>query len=348
MRRLAPLPAARCPAALCLAALCLAAPLAQAQAQTLEAVKRRGQVVCGTSTGTAGFDMPDSRGIWHGMMADFCRAVAAAVLGDAERVRFIPLAAPQRFAALVSGEIDILTRTTTWTLQRDAGQGMNFTAPLYYDGQGFLVPRRLGVTDARQLDGASICLTAGTTSEANVVDWSRANRIGFRPVVFERNEEARAAYLAGRCDVYSTDVSILSATRATLARDPGEHVILAEIISKEPLTPVVRQGDDQWFDIVRFVQFALIEAEERGITRASLAEAMGSPNPDIRRLLGVTPGNGRALGLDESWAALAIRAVGNYGEMFDRNLGPATPLGLARGPNALWTHGGLMYAPPLR
>lgn len=319
-----------------------------AEAQTLEAVKRRGQVVCGTSTGTAGFDMPDSRGVWHGLMADFCRAVAAAVLGDAERVRFVPLAAPQRFAALVAGEIDILTRTTTWTLQRDAGQGMNFTAPLYYDGQGFLVPRRLNLGHARELDGASICLTAGTTSEANVVDWARSNRVTFRPVVFERNEEARAAYLAGRCDVYSTDTSILSATRATLARDPAEHVILPEIISKEPLTPVVRQGDDQWFDIVRFVQFALIEAEERGITRGNLDTMRTSPNPDIRRLLGVTPGNGRALGLDESWAANAIRAVGNYGEMFERNLGPETALGLPRGLNALWSAGGLMYAPPLR
>ena len=319
-----------------------------AEAQTLEAVKRRGQVVCGTSTGTAGFDMPDSRGVWHGLMADFCRAVAAAVLGDGERVRFVPLAAPQRFAALVAGEVDILTRTTTWTLQREAGQGMNFTAPLYYDGQGFLVPRRLNLGHARELDGASICLTAGTTSEANVVDWARSNRVTFRPVVFERNEEARAAYLAGRCDVYSTDTSILSATRATLARDPAEHVILPEIISKEPLTPVVRQGDDQWFDIVRFVQFALIEAEERGITRGNLEQMRASANPDIRRLLGVTPGNGRALGLEESWAANAIRAVGNYGEMFERSLGPETALGLPRGLNALWSAGGLMYAPPLR
>lgn len=331
--------------AFAIAALLLAGA---AQAQTLDAVKRRGQLVCGTSTGTAGFDMPDSRGEWHGMMVDLCRAVAAAVLNDPARVRFIPLSAPQRFTALVAGEIDILARTTTWTLQRDAGAGMNFTAPLYYDGQGFLVPRRLNVTRARDLDGASLCLTAGTTSEANVVDWARANRVTFRPVVFERNEEARAAYMAGRCDVYSTDVSILSATRATMARDPSEHVILSDIISKEPLTPVVRQGDDQWFDIVRFVQFALIEAEERGITRANVDAMMASPNPDVRRLLGVTPGNGRALGLEESWAAQAIRAVGNYGEMYERNLGPATPLGLPRGVNALWTQGGLMYAPPLR
>lgn len=319
-----------------------------AEAQTLEAVKRRGHVACGTSTGTAGFDMLDSRGEWQGIMADFCRAVAAAVLGDPARVRFVPLAAPQRFTALVAGEVDILTRTTTWTLQRDAGQGMNFTAPLYYDGQGFLVPQRLNLTRARELDGASICLTAGTTSEANVVDWARTNRVTLRPVVFERNEEARAAYLAGRCDVYSTDVSILSATRATMARDPAEHVILPDIISKEPLTPVVRQGDDSWFDIVRFVGFALVEAEERGITRANLAEAIGSANPDVRRLLGATPGNGRALGLEEGWAANVIRAVGNYGEMFERHLGPATPLGLPRGLNALWNAGGLMYAPPMR
>jgi general L-amino acid transport system substrate-binding protein len=260
----------------------------------------------------------------------------------------VSLSAAQRFTAVQTGEVDLLSRTTTWTLQRDAGLGLNFTVPVYYDGQGFLVPRALNVARARDLGGASICMTSGTSAEQNTLDFARSNNFTFRPVIFERNEETRQAYLAGRCDVYTTDVSTLAATRASLASNPADHVILPDVISKEPLAPSVRQGDDQWFDIVRFTIFALIEAEERGVTRANLEQMLGSENPDIRRLLGVTAGNGRALGLDERWAYNVIKAVGNYGEIFERHLGRETPLRLERGINALWTQGGLMYAIPLR
>jgi general L-amino acid transport system substrate-binding protein len=328
--------------------LAAALPVDDAAAQTLAAVRARGQVACGTSTGTAGFSAPDAQGVWRGFDVDVCRAVAAAVIGDGMQVRIVPLSPPQRFTALQSGEVDILSRQTTWTLQRDAGQGMNFTVPVYYDGQGFMVPRRLGVTRARDLNGATVCLTAGTTAESNLNDFARTNNITFRPVTFEGNDPTRQAYLAGRCDVYATDVSALAATRASMASNPEDHVILPDIVSKEPLTPAVRHGDDQWFDIVRFTIFALIEAEERGVTQANLEEMLRSENPDVRRLLGVTAGNGRALGLDERWAYNAIKAVGNYGEMFERNLGRGSQLRLERGPNALWTQGGLMYAIPLR
>jgi general L-amino acid transport system substrate-binding protein len=331
-----------------LLALTAALPAADAGAQTLAAVRARGQLACGTSTGTAGFSAPDPQGMWRGFDVDICRAVAAAVLGDGTQVRIVPLSPPQRFTALQSGEIDILSRQTTWTLQRDAGQGMNFTVVVYYDGQGFMVPRRLGVSHARELNGASVCLTAGTTAEGNLSDFARSNNITFRPVTFENNDASRQAYLAGRCDVYATDVSALAATRAGMASNPEDHVILPDVISKEPLTPVVRHGDDQWFDIVRFVIFALIEAEERGVTQANLDQMLQSENPDVRRLLGVTPGNGRALGLDERWAYNAIKAVGNYGEIFERNLGRGSTLRLERGINSLWTQGGLMYAIPLR
>jgi len=319
-----------------------------AESQTLAAARARGHVLCGVSTGAAGFSLPDARGVWRGFDVDICRALAAAVLGDGERVRFVPLAAPQRFTAVQTGEVDILSRTTTWTLQRDAGLGLNFPVPVYYDGQGFLVPRTLGVSRARELGGASICLTAGTTGEQNTIDFARTHNFTFRPVIFERNEETRMAYLAGRCDAYSTDMSILSATRAGMASNPEDHVILPDVISKEPLTPAVRHGDDQWLDIVRFTIFALIEAEERGVTQANVDQMRESANPDVRRLLGVTAGNGRALGLEERWAHDAIRAVGNYGEMFERNIGRDSPLRLPRGVNALWTQGGLMYAIPLR
>jgi general L-amino acid transport system substrate-binding protein len=329
--------------------LCLALAWGhEAESQTLAAARARGHVLCGVSTGAAGFSIPDARGEWRGFDVDICRAVAAAVMGDGERVRFVPLSAAQRFPAVSSGEVDILSRTTTWTLQRDAGLGLNFTVPVYYDGQGFLVPSTLGVARARELNGASICLTAGTTAEQNTLDFARSNNFTFRPVIFERNEESRLAYLAGRCDAYTTDVSTLAATRASMASSPADHVILPDVISKEPLAPAVRQGDDQWFDIVRFTIFALIEAEERGVTRANLDQMLQSENPDIRRLLGVTAGNGRALGLDERWAYNALKAVGNYSEIFERHLGRETPLRLERGINALWTQGGLMYAIPLR
>jgi general L-amino acid transport system substrate-binding protein len=331
-----------------LLALAAAWPAPDAEAQTLAAVRQRGQLTCGTSTGTAGFSAPDAQGVWRGFDVDVCRAVAAAVLGDGMQVRIAPLSPPQRFTALQSGEVDILSRQTTWTLQRDAGQGMNFTAVVYYDGQGFMVPRRLGVTRARELNGATVCLTAGTTAETNLNDFARTNTVSFRPVTFENNDASRQAYFAGRCDAYATDVSALAAVRASMASNPEDHVILPDIVSKEPLTPAVRHGDDQWFDIVRFVIFALIEAEERGVTQANIEQMLQSENPDVRRLLGVTAGNGRALGLDERWAYNAIKAVGNYGEMFERNLGRGSQLRLERGPNALWTQGGLMYAIPLR
>jgi general L-amino acid transport system substrate-binding protein len=319
-----------------------------AEADVLATVRARGQLSCGVSTGAAAFSMPDPRGTWQGFDVDICRAVAAAVLGDGGRVNFVPLTPAQRFVALQSGEVDIVSRQTTWTLQRGVGQGINFTAVVYYDGQGFLVPRRLHVAHARELDGAAVCITGGTTTEQALVDYARDQHITLRPVVFERNEETRQAYLAGRCDAYSTDMSALAAMRATIAGNPDDHVILPESISKEPLTPVVRNGDDQWFNIVRFVIFALIAAEEQGITQANVAEMRESPNGDVRRLLGVIPGNGRALGLEERWAYDAIRAVGSYGEIFERHLGRASPLRLERGPNALASAGGLMYAIPLR
>jgi general L-amino acid transport system substrate-binding protein len=314
---------------------------------TLSAVRGRDALICGAHPGSPGFGVMDSRGVYRGLDADTCRAVAAAVLGDPGKVRWTLLSSQARLPALQSGTVDLLARTTTWTHTRDTANGLNFTAVTFYDGQGFLVRRAANVTRARDLDGATVCVTSGTTNELNLTDWARTNNVRVQPLVFDQNEETRNAYAAGRCDVYSTDASQLAGLRST-QRDPAEHVILPDIISKEPLTPAVRHGDDQWFDIVRWTVFALIEAEELGVTQANVDEMLASPNPAIRRLLGNAGDHGPLMGLDRRWAYNAIKAVGNYGEIFERHLGPNTPIGLPRGINALWTRGGLMYAPPIR
>lgn len=314
---------------------------------TLTTVRARDAVVCGAHPGSPGFGVMDSQGIYRGLDADTCRAVAAATLGDGGKVRWTLLSSQARMPALQSGTVDLLARTTTWTQTRDTANGLNFTAVTFYDGQGFLIRRSAGVTRARELEGATVCVTSGTTNELNLTDWARANNVRIQPLVFDQNEETRNAYTAGRCDVYSTDASQLAGIRST-QRDPSEHIILPEIISKEPLTPAVRHGDDQWFDIVRWTIFALIEAEELGVTQANVDEMLNSTNPNIRRLLGQTGDHGPLMGLDRRWAYNAIKAVGNYGEIYDRHMGPNTPIGLPRGLNALWNQGGLMYAPPIR
>jgi general L-amino acid transport system substrate-binding protein len=314
----------------------------------LDAIKARGQILCGVSTGLAGFSLADSKGEWTGLDVDVCKAVAAALLGDAKKVKFVPLSAQQRFTALQAGEVDILSRNTTITMTRDTSLGLDFTGVTYYDGQGFMVPKKLGVKSAKELKGATVCVQPGTTTELNLADYFRANKMDFKPVVIERLEEVEQAYFSGRCDVYTTDASGLAATRATRASNPEDHVILPEIISKEPLGPAVRHGDNQWADIVRWTFNAQLEAEEKGITSKNIDEMLASADPSIKRLLGVTPGMGKALGVDEDWVVKVIRQVGNYGEMFERNVGKNTPLKLERGLNALWTQGGLQYAAPIR
>ncbi len=336
---------------LALGAALLAGPaLAQTSAQagpTLTAIRAKGVVDCGAHPGAPGFGVTDSRGIYQGLEADTCRAVAAAIFGDGSRVRFSVVTSAARLPALQSGQIDLLPRTTTWTQSRDTANGLNFTATTFYDGQGFLVRRAAGVQRAVQLDGATICVTSGTTNELNLADWARTNRIRIRPVVFEQNDETRIAYESGRCDAFSTDASQLAGVRSALPR-PDEHVVLADIISKEPLAPAVRHGDDQWFDIVRWTIYALIEAEELGVTQANVEGMLRNERPEIRRLLGQSGDHGPFMGLDRRWAYNAIRAVGNYGEIFERHLGRGSPIGLPRGLNDLWTRGGLMYAPPIR
>ncbi|MCC8428416.1 amino acid ABC transporter substrate-binding protein [Reyranella aquatilis] len=314
----------------------------------LDAIKARGQLLCGVSTGVAGFASADSQGKWTGIDVDVCRAVAAAIFGDADKVKFIPTTAQQRFTALQSGEVDLLVRTTTYTLTRDTALGFDFTGINYYDGQGFMVNKKLGVKSAKELNGATVCVQPGTTTELNLADYFRANKMTFKPVVIEKIEEVRAAFFAGRCDVFTTDASGLYATRAANAPTPDDYIILPEIISKEPLGPVVRHGDNQFADIVRWAFFAMLEAEEYGITSKNVDEMLKSDNPAIKRILGVTPGMGKALGVDEKWVYNIIKQVGNYGEVFDRNVGAGSPLKIARGQNALWTQGGLQYAPPIR
>ena len=335
-----------------LAAMVAAGTLASLPAQagkTLDAIKQRGQLVCGVSTGLAGFSAADSQGNWTGIDVDVCKAIAAAILGDANKVKWVPLSAQQRFTALQSGEIDILSRNTTWTLTRDASLGMAFTGVTYYDGQGFMVTTKSNVKSAKQLKGATVCVQSGTTTEKNLTDYSRANNLNIKPVVFEKLEATNAAYFAGRCVAYTTDASGLASIRNKEAKDPKEHLILPELISKEPLGPSVRRGDDEFFTIAKWVQFALIEAEDYGVTQANVDEmSKKTDNPAIGRLLGSTEDTGKLLGLDKSWAANAIKAVGNYGEMFERNVGPKSPLGLPRGLNNLWSKGGIMYAPPVR
>jgi general L-amino acid transport system substrate-binding protein len=334
-----------------LAALVPAFAWAQAQPQsagpTLAAVKARDVLVCGASTGVPGFSLPDSRGEYRGLDSDLCRALAAATLGDPAKIRWAPLTSQARLPALQSGQIDVLIRTTTWTHTRDTANGLNFTVINFYDGQGFLVRKSLGVKSALELQGASICLASGSTNELNLADWARANKVQYRPVVFEQNEEVRSSYLNGRCDAYSTDASQLAGLRSGF-QNPDEHVILPEIISKEPHAPVVRHGDDQWFDIVRWTFFVLLIAEERGVTQANVDEMLKSDDPELRHLLGVTGDHGVLMGLDNRFAYRAIKAVGNYSEIFERNLGQGSPVKLQRGLNALWNKGGLMYAPPIR
>ncbi len=315
---------------------------------TLDGVRAKGHVQCGVSQGLPGFSNPNDKGEWSGIDVDVCRAIAAAVLGDAKKVRFTPLSAKQRFTVLQSGEIDVLSRNTTWTLTRDSALGLNFAGVIYYDGQGFMVRKNLGVKSARELDGATVCINAGTTTELNAADYFRTHRMRYTPVTFEKSDEVIAAYDAGRCDVYTTDQSGIYAQRIKL-KNPGDHVVLPEIISKEPLGPVVRQGDDEWFNIVRWSLFAMINAEELGVTSRNVARlARTTNNPQIRRLLGVEGKMGAHLKLDATWAARIIGQVGNYGEIFTRNLGPATTLKIARGINRLWSKGGIMYAPPIR
>ena len=314
----------------------------------LDAIKARGQLLCGVSTGVAGFAAADSQGKWTGIDVDVCRAVAAAIFGDADKVKVVPTTAQQRFTALQSGEVDLLVRTTTYTLTRDTALGFDFTGINYYDGQGFMVNKKLGVKSAKELNGATICVQPGTTTELNLADYFRANKMTFKPVVIEKIEEVRAAFFAGRCDVFTTDASGLYATRVANAPTPDDYIILPEIISKEPLGPVVRHGDNQFADIVRWAFFAMIEAEEYGITSKNVDEMLKSDNPAIKRILGVTPGMGKALGVDEKWVYNIVKQVGNYGEVFDRTVGMGSPLKIARGQNALWTQGGLQYAPPIR
>jgi len=314
----------------------------------LDAVKARGQLICGVSTGVAGFASADSQGKWTGIDVDVCRAVSAAIFGDAEKVKYVPTTAQQRFTALQSGEVDLLSRTTTYTLTRDTALGFDFTGVNYYDGQGFMVNKKLGVKSAKELNGATVCVQPGTTTELNLADYFRTNKMTFKPVVIEKIEEVRAAFFAGRCDVFTTDASGLYATRAANAPTPDDYIILPEIISKEPLGPVVRHGDNQFADIVRWSLYAMIEAEEYGITSKNVDEMLKSENPAIKRILGVTPGMGKALGVDEKWVYNIVKQVGNYGESFDRNVGMGSPLKIARGQNALWTQGGLQYAPPIR
>jgi general L-amino acid transport system substrate-binding protein len=318
---------------------------AQPAADTLGAVRARGTLLCGVAPSTAGFALPDSRGVWRGIDVDFCRAVAAAVLGDANRVRFIPSTPQQRFTMLQSGEIDLLVRQTTWTLTRESQLGLAFAGINFYDGQGFLVNRALGVTSARQLEGATVCVQPGTTTELNLADYFRAQRMRFTPVVIETAEEIRAAFVAGRCDVYTTDASALASFRATQGGNAERYLLLPEIISKEPLGPAVRKGDWRWFDIVRWTTFALLTAEELGITSQTIDRFADSANPEVQRFMGRSGDLGRSLGLENDWAVRIVRQVGNYGELWERNI---TPLGIQRGINNLWNQGGLHYAPPMR
>ena len=338
-------------------AACAALVGAQAKAGTLDDVKARGQLVCGVNTSLLGFGAPDDQGKWTGFDIDYCRAVAAAVLGDATKVKFVPLSAKERFTALQSSTIDMLARNSTWTMSRDTTLGLTFATVNYYDGQGFLVPSKLGVKSAMELKGATVCVQSGTTTELNLADFFKLNKMDYKVVAFEKEEEVLKAYQEGRCDVYSTDQSGLYAERLGLS-NPNDHVVLPEIISKEPLGPVVRQNDAQWFNIVKWVSYSLVVSEELGVTSANVDDMRKSTNPEVQRLLsskvkgadGKEADNdfGKGLGLSPDWAYSAIKQVGNYGEIFERNLGQGTKLKIARGKNALWENGGLQYAPPIR
>jgi len=317
--------------------------------KTLDAINQRGQLVCGVNPSLPGFSAADSQGNWAGLDVDVCKAIAATILKDASKVKWVPLNASQRFAALQSGEIDILSRNTTWTLTRDASLGLFFTGTTYYDGQGFMVTKKSKITSAKQLKGATVCVQSGTTTEKNLNDYSKAAGLNMKPVVFETQEATNKAYFAGRCQAYTTDASGLASVRNKEAGNPDDHVILPELISKEPLGPSVRRGDDEFFTIAKWVVFALIEAEEYGITQANVDQLVkDSKDPVVQRILGTSEDTGKLLGLDKEWAYRAIKAVGNYGEIFERNVGPKSALKLPRGANNLWSKGGFMYAPPVR
>jgi general L-amino acid transport system substrate-binding protein len=317
-----------------------------ADAGTLDQVKARGSLICGSNIGLAGFGLPDDQGVWKGLDIDECRAIAAAIFNDPEKVKYLPINAKDRPTILASGEIDVLIRNTTWTMSRETG-GMFFTGINFYDGQGFMVRKKLGIDSALKLDGASVCIQQGTSTELNLADFFRAHNMKFEPVSFATDDETVKAYDSGRCDAYTTDASGLYAERLKLTA-PDDHIVLPEIISKEPLGPSVRKDDVQWFQIVQWVHYALLTAEEDGVTKANVDEKLKSENPEIRRLLGLEGDFGKGLGLTNDWAYRIIKAVGNYGESFDRNVGDGSPIKIKRGLNALWTKGGLQYAPPIR
>jgi len=320
---------------------------ASASAQTLNTVKQRGSLICGVTQGLPGFSSPDDRGNWTGLDVDLCRAIAVAIFNDASKVKFTPLSTKDRFTALQSGEIDVLARNSTWTLARDTSLGLNFAAVNYYDGQGFMVRKSLKINSALELNGASVCTQTGTTTELNLADYFRANKMKYEVLALATADETIKAYDGGRCDVFTTDVSQLYAEKLKLT-NANDHVILSEVISKEPLGPVVRHGDDQWFDIVKWVHFAMVNAEELGVSSKTLDEALKSDKPDVKRLVGTEGNYGEQLGLTKDWAVRIIKAVGNYGEVFERNVGSGSKLGIARGLNNLWTKGGIQYAPPIR
>jgi general L-amino acid transport system substrate-binding protein len=333
-----------------LAGAAMAVSLGGAQAQTgglLATIKSKGVLTCGVGPGLAGFGIPDQAGNWTGLDVDLCRALSAAIFNDPTKIKFIPLSSKDRFTALQSGEVDLLSRTTTWTMSRDTSLGLNFAGVNYYDGQGFMVRKKLGVDSAIKLAGASICTEQGTTTELNVADYFRSNKLKYEVVAFASSVETIAAYESGRCDAYTTDSSGLYAQRLKLAV-PADHIVLPDIISKEPLGPVVRHGDDNWFDVVKWTHNAMLNAEELGVTKANLDEMLKSENPEIKRLLGTEGKFGEAIGLTNDWVVRIIRHVGNYGESFERNVGMASQLKIARGLNALWTKGGLQYAAPIR
>jgi general L-amino acid transport system substrate-binding protein len=320
---------------------------ASASAQTLNTVKQRGNLVCGVSQGLPGFSTPDDRGNWTGLDVDLCRAVAAAIFNDANKVKFTPLSAKDRFTALQSGEIDVLSRNSTWTLSRDTSLGLNFAAVNYYDGQGFMVRKALKINSALELNGASVCTQTGTTTELNLADYFRANKMKYEVLALATADETIKAYDAGRCDVFTTDVSQLYSEKLKLT-NANDHIILSEVISKEPLGPAVRHGDDQWFDLIKWTHFAMINAEELGVSSKTIDEALKSDKPDVRRLVGTEGNMGEQLGLTKDWAVRIVKLVGNYGEAFERNVGSGSKLGIARGLNNLWTKGGIQYAPPIR
>jgi len=328
-------------------AMMLGLAASSAHSQTLATVKARGTLNCGSHQGLAGFGLPDAQGNWTGLDVDFCRAVAAAIFGDPKKVKFVPLTAKDRFTALQSGEVDVLARNTSWTSSRDTALGLNFTGVNYYDGQGFMVRKALKVKSALELSEASVCVGQGTTTELNLADYFRGNKMKLKTATFATNDETVKAYEAGRCDVFTPDSSALYGERLRFAK-PDDHEVLPEIISKEPLGPAVRHGDDQWFDVVKWVHYAMLNAEEGGVTSKNIDESLKSENPDVKKLVGTEGNYGEQLGLSKDWVAHIVRHVGNYGEVFDRNVGEGSPLKIKRGLNALWTKGGLQYAPPIR